>query len=170
MRTLSLLSTLICGGLLLAGAAGAQEVYRVVDENGNVTYTDQKPSDDAQPMQLPELNVLEGDLETGVDPLSEAERPALDFRIEQPASGTAITPEAGMLDVRMAIGIEVPPTARITLVLDGQPLAPVRTLDASIPAPEPGEHSLFARLETPSGRVLGTTDPVRFTTVSPTGD
>ena len=121
MRKLSLLSMLLCGGLLLADAAQAQDIYRVVDENGNVTYTDQKPSDDAQPMQLPELNVLEGDLETGVDPLAEAESPSLDFRIEQPAGGATITPEAGMLDVRMSIGIEIPPTARITLVLDGQP-------------------------------------------------
>ncbi|RFF30210.1 DUF4124 domain-containing protein [Wenzhouxiangella sediminis] len=148
----------------------AQEIYRVVDENGNVTYTDQKPSDDAEPMELPELNVLEGDLdETGENPLADAAPPSMNFRIEQPAEGAVFTPQGGNLEVAMGIAIEVPPTAQIVLVLDGTELAPVRSLDASIPAPEPGEHRLFARLETPSGRVLGTTDPVTFTTVAADG-
>lgn len=158
---------------LLAFPAGAQEIYRVVDEHGNVTYTDQKPDDDAQPIDLPELNVLDGDLEeAGEDPLAEAEaqRQPMNFRIEQPADGSAFTPEGETIEIVMGIDIDVPPTAQITLVLDGEALAPVRSLDASIPAPPPGEHRLFARLETPSGRVLGTTNPVTFTTVAPTGD
>jgi len=156
---------------LLTFPAGAQEIYRVVDEHGNVTYTDRKPDDDAQPMELPELNVLDGDLEeTGEDPLAEAQRQPMNFRIEQPADGSAFTPEGETIEINMGIDIDVPPTAQITLVLDGEALAPVRTLEASIPAPPPGEHRLLARLETPSGRVLGTTDPVTFTTVAPPGD
>lgn len=155
---------------LLALPADAQEIYRVVDENGNVTYTDQKPDDEAQPIDLPELNVLDGELEeTGEDPLAEPQRQSMNFRIQTPADGSALTPEGGSIEVVMDIDIEVPPTARITLVLDGEALSPVRSLDASIPTPPPGEHRLFARLETPSGRVLGTTDPVTFTTVAPDG-
>jgi hypothetical protein len=169
MHKLPIIITLLT--LCLAMPAGAQEVYRVVDENGNVTYTDQKPSDDAEPMKLPELNVLEGELdESGSDPLAEAGQPSMNFRIEQPADGAAFTPEGGEIGVVMGIDIDVPPTARIVLVLDGRNLAPVRSLEASIPAPEAGDHRLFARLETPSGRVLGTTDPVTFTTVAPAED
>jgi hypothetical protein len=156
--------------LALALPAAAQEIYRVVDENGNVTYTDQKPSDDAEPMELPELNVLEGELgESAENPLADTGSRSRDFRIEQPADGAVFTPQGDSLEIAMGIAIEVPPTARIVLVLDGRELAPVRSLDASIPAPEPGEHRLFARLETPSGRVLGTTDPVTFTTVAADG-
>lgn len=158
---------------LLAFTADAQEIYRVVDENGNVTYTDQKPDDDAEPMDLPELNVLEGEPdEIGEDPLSgaEAQRQRMNFRIEAPSDGSSIEAGNGSIEVVMDIDIEVPPTALITLVLDGEELAAVRSLDATIPAPPPGEHRLFARLETPSGRVLGTTDPVTFTTVAPAGD
>ncbi len=163
-------ATLLLLTLALALPAAAQEIYRVVDENGNVTYTDQKPSDDAEPMKLPELNVLEGDLsESAENPLADTEARSMDFRIEQPADGAVFTPQGGNLEIAMGIAIEVPPTAQIVLVLDGTELAPVRSLDASIPAPEPGEHRLFARLETPSGRVLGTTDPVTFTTVAADG-
>lgn len=153
--------------LALAVPAAAQEIYRVVDEQGNVTYTDKKPDDNAEPMELPELNVLEGEPdETGENPLARAGQQPMNFRIEQPADGAVLTPTSGSLEIVMGIAIEVPPTARIMLVLDGEELAAVRSLDASIPAPAPGEHRLFARLETPSGRVLGTTDPVSFTTVA----
>lgn len=154
--------------LLLAAPAPAQEIYRVVDENGNVTYTDQKPDDNAEPVDLPELNVLEGALEeqAGEDPLAEAGRQPMNFRIEQPADGSTRTVEGDMIQIVMGIDIEVPPTARITLVLDGEGLTPVRSLQTSIPAPAPGEHRLYARLETPSGRALGTTEPVTFTTVA----
>src|SRR5699024_2092171 len=165
MKAISIVLTAL---LLAGGPLAAQEIYRVVDEHGNVTYTDRKPDDDAEPMDLPELNVLEGDLETQpTDPLAAA-RPAMNFRIEQPADGAALTLAADDgLEVVLGIDIEVPPTARITLVLDGEPPAPLRSLQASIDAPPPGGHRLFARLETPSGRVLATTDPVAFTMVAP---
>ncbi|WP_376695809.1 DUF4124 domain-containing protein [Wenzhouxiangella sp. EGI_FJ10305] len=161
----------------LAVSVNAQDVYRVVDENGNVTYTDQKPDDNAEPMELPELNVLEGDEDTlpgiateGENAQGQGEAQPMNFRIEQPADNTEITPGSEQISIVMGIDIEVPPTAQITLVLDGRELTPVRTLQTDIPAPSPGEHRLFARLETPSGRVLGTTDPVTFTTVAPDGD
>ena len=154
--------------ILVAGPIGAQEIYRVVDENGNVTYTDQKPDDNAEPVDLPELNVLEGELgeQAGENPLAQAERQPMNFRVEKPADGSTLNVEGGMFEVVMGIDIEVPPTARITLVLDGEELMPVRSLQTSIPAPAAGEHRLFARLETPSGRALGTTEPVTFTTVA----
>lgn len=151
----------------------AQEIYRVVDEHGNVIYTDQKPDDEAEPLQLPELNVLEGDAEDL--PLPDAGEPAaerqpMNFRIEQPADGDTVTLTRSSLQVVMAIDIEIPPSAEIVLVLDGEPLEPVHSLQAGVDIPSPGEHRLFARLQTPSGRVLGTTDPVTFTTVTLTGD
>lgn len=168
--------------VMIAVSASAQEIYRVVDENGNVTYTDQKPDDNAEPMTLPELNVLEGEpSKVGEGPLAEAaegrteqdqsaDGQSMNFRIEQPANGAEITPEGSSIELIMGIAIDVPPTAQIVPVLDGRDLTPVRTLETSIPAPEAGEHRLFARLETPSGRVLGITDPVTFTTVAPAGD
>lgn len=170
-------SSIILAALLalLVLPAGAQEIYRVVDENGNVTYTDQKPDGDVDPVDLPELNVLEGDAESLPGAESEAaptqgEAQPMNFRIERPADGATLTPEGDSIDITMGIDIDVPPTARITLVLDGEELAPVRSLETSIPTPAPGEHRLFARLETPSGRALGTTDPVTFTTVAAGGD
>ena len=36
-------------------------IYKIVDEDGNVTFTDQVPSDGTAPMALPELSVIKSD-------------------------------------------------------------------------------------------------------------
>ena len=51
-RTLILLT--ICS-LLFPGVAAQAEVYKTVDKDGNVVFTDKKPSADAEPMKLKEL-------------------------------------------------------------------------------------------------------------------
>ena len=47
--------------LFLAATAWSGEIYKVVDKDGNVTFTDQSPGDGSQPMNLPELSVIETD-------------------------------------------------------------------------------------------------------------
>ncbi len=37
----------------------AAEIYKTVDENGNLVYTDRAPSPDAEPITLRELSVVE---------------------------------------------------------------------------------------------------------------
>lgn len=83
--------------LALTPLTGQAQVYRVVDEEGNVTYTDQPPGDGSGPMVLPELSIIEtetppestGDSplnenEPGVKTLSELRNMYRDFRIIQP--------------------------------------------------------------------------------------
>ena len=50
--TVMLLLALVCGHV------GAQ-VYKTVDEDGNVVYTDRAPRDDSEPMRLPPLSIVE---------------------------------------------------------------------------------------------------------------
>lgn len=157
---------------LAISPAGAQEIYEVVDEDGNVTYTDQKPDDDAEPIDLPELNVLEPDEDAapveeakiaGEAELVQAEnRGNLDFSITRPEQNAEIPHPAGGLIVEMDIGIDIPPTAQIVLFLNGQAQEPVRSLQTSLPPPSPGEYQMRAELQTPSGRVLANTDAVSF--------
>ncbi len=47
--------------ILLFSVSAQAEVYKLVDDKGNVTYTDQVPADGSPPMQLPELSVIETD-------------------------------------------------------------------------------------------------------------
>ncbi len=57
--------------LLSVSTAWAAEIWKVVDEDGNVTYTDQPPKDGAAPMDLPELSVIKTDIQEQVKPVDE---------------------------------------------------------------------------------------------------
>ena len=65
------------------------QVYKVVDEDGNVTYTDQAPGDGSQPIELRPISVIEAP--TYVKP----EKPA-EEDVENP--GRNQTPETGWND------------------------------------------------------------------------
>lgn len=159
--------------LLLAvvvAPVAAQEIYRVVDEEGNVTYTDQKPDDDTEPLDLPELNVMEEDeaIESAIDEdQSSKEESSLDFRIRSPEEGETVTAGQDGLEVSLHIGINIPEAATIVVYLNGQPQDPIRSLDMTVPGPIPeGMNQLRAELQTPEGRVLASTPMVNFTVAS----
>lgn len=152
---------------LFAMPLAAQEIYRVVDEHGNVTYTDQKPEDGGEPVDLPELNVLGDDEEE--PPLPEAEADVaidaeaagpLGFEIVSPADGEMV--EGGSVQVEIDSNVAIPPTAQIVLFLNGQPQEPIRTLDVTLDDIPPGPYQLRAELQTPEGRQLAETGSVRF--------
>ena len=47
---------------MFAGCYGSPvgaQVYKVVDEDGNVTFTDQAPADGSKPVELPPISVIE---------------------------------------------------------------------------------------------------------------
>ncbi len=156
---------------LLAMPLAAQEIYRVVDAQGNVTYTDQKPDEEANPLELPELNVL-GDEDA---PLPEAETESagepsapLGFRIVSPVDGDVL--EHGSVQVEMDSNVAIPPTAQIVLFLNGQPQEAIRTLDITLDQVPPGPYQLRAELQTPGGRRLAETDSIRFQVNDPVED
>jgi len=166
-------STLLLIVLALAiTPLAAQEIYRVVDEHGNVTYTDQKPDEEADPLELPELNVLGDDDEA---PLPETDTEAqqepsgpLGFEIVSPADGDVV--EAGSVHVEMDSNVAIPPTARIVLFLNGQPQEPIRTMDITLDQVPPGPYQLRAELQTPEGRQLAETDTIRIEVSTPEDD
>ena len=156
---------------IIAAPLAAQEIYRVVDEHGNVTYTDQKPDDDADPVNLPEINVLgEDDDPLPVDePETEVAEP-LRFTITSPTEGEVFSEAAGDVRVKMEINLEVPPTTQIVIFLNGQPQEPVRSLDVTLEQLPPGDYHMRAELQTPGGRKMATTETVHFEVVASQGE
>ncbi len=149
---------------LVVAPLGAQEIYKVVDADGNVTYTDEKPTDNATPMDLPEISVVGEDVEE--PPLAVAEtdleREALGFRITSPEHGQDVLAMDNTLTVNMASNITLPEAARIVVFINEEAQPPVSSLQATFEDLDTGEHTLRAELQTATGRVLGSTDPVSF--------
>jgi hypothetical protein len=156
-------------------SAAEGEIYRVVDKDGNVTFTDQKPSDSAQPMDLPPLSVVESAMDTqepSAEQSVEEQEPREptrrelrrqygDFRITQPAQeetfwGTANT-------VVVAWGASEPPLPDMSarLYVDGTPRDVPAFGNLSLTL-DRGEHTVYAELLDARDRPIVTTERVTF--------
>jgi len=151
------------------------EIYKVVDKDGNVTYTDQRPNSDAQPMDLPPLSVIQTDIqtpavpaegalaaETAATPLTVAElrKQFSDFRITRPAPEETFWGTENTVVVTWESKQPIPPEFRVVVFVDGesQPAtggAVNLTLDR-------GEHKVFAELRDDRNRRIVSTQPVTF--------
>ena len=162
--------------LLLPLALYAQgDIYKVVDKDGNVTYTDQRPNADAQPMDLPPLSVIQTDIQTpevpALDPLA-AEDPAAsptpgdlrrqfsDFRITRPAPEETFWGTENSVIVTWESSQPIPPELKVVVFVDGESRqasggAMSLTLDR-------GEHKVYAELRDARNRRIVSTEPVTF--------
>lgn len=169
------IGVLLVAFCLPAAVLAAGEIYKVVDKDGNVTYTDKKPSADAQPVQLPELSVIDTDIPVPEKSAAEAADQAKsaeptprelrklyrDFRITQPQQEETFWGTANKVVVSWGSKIAIMPGMSVTLYVDGEPQqAPAEggvtlTLDR-------GEHKVYAELRDPRGRRVVTTETVTF--------
>jgi hypothetical protein len=160
----SILRLALAGLWLISVSAVGQPIYRVVDKDGNVTYTDQKPSDDASPIDLPEINVISEsapEVEQWIEPESlPSDIEPFRMTMAEPADGSVIANTEGQIDVRLDSNLDIPPAAQLVIYLNDQPQLPVRTLELTLTGLEPGQYRLHAELQTPSGRKLAETEAI----------
>jgi hypothetical protein len=169
-----LLVTLVC--LLVMPVSGpAGEIYKVVDKDGNVTYTDQKPAEGAEPVELPPLSVVSTDIDTtqlqtaeetpgqeGAPPtIRELRRQFRDFAITQPGQEETFWGTANTVTVSWASSEPIPEDMTVTLYVDGQARDVSGTGSASLRL-DRGEHRVYAELRDSRKRRVATTENVVF--------
>lgn len=162
--------------LLLPAAALAEgEIFRVVDENGNVIFTDQRPSADAQPMQLPELSVIKTDPppvapnpsagESGTEDQAmtprEMRRQFRDFRIMQPQPEETFWGTENQVTVSWGSDNEIPPEMSARLFVNGQPQDAPASGSTTLTL-ERGEHQVYVELLDARKRRIVATETVTF--------
>jgi len=163
---------------ILAGPLAAQsggEIYKVVDENGNVTYTDQRPNSEAEAMDLPPLSVIESDIvvpppadqagqtaeEAKAPTTRDLRRQLSDFRITQPAPEETFWGTANTVVVAWGSSQPVPAELSARLYVDGKPQdvpgsgSVTLTLDR-------GEHQVYVELVDARKRRIIATETVTF--------
>lgn len=163
MRLLSLFAVFVLATLVVPQPAWA-EIYKTVDENGNVIYTDQKPAPNAKPIDLPELNVAEPHraLPKPPDPIDvETGRPE-GFQIVSPQPEENVWGTGGSVNVEMSLDGELKPGMTVTVFLDGQAHDAGHALSITLEEVERGEHRLKAELRGRGGRVLARSQEVLF--------
>jgi hypothetical protein len=163
--------------LLLSNIAAAQ-VYKLVDKDGNVTYTDQPPPDGSKPMKLPELSVIESDYQPETTPAADAaadgdatptaeptprelRKMYRDFRITRPAQEETFWGTANTVVVSWGSATALLPDMSVRLFVDGTPHGDSQdgmmamTLDR-------GEHKVYAEMRDGRGRRVVVTETITF--------
>ena len=159
-------------GIFLAAPAAMAEIYKIVNPDGTVTYTDQRPSAGAEAVELPPLSVVETDIDTSiVTDRAEAgpEEPTLrdlrrqfgDFRITQPQDEETFWGTANAVTISWGASRAIPDSMSVVLYVDGQQQA-APTGGGVTMTLERGEHQAYAELRDASGRVVKKTETVTF--------
>lgn len=161
--------------LLLPLAAFAEgEIYKVVDKEGNVIYTDQRPSAAAEPMDLPELSVIKSDLpppapEAAAAAEEQAQAPTArelrkqyaDFRITQPQQEETFWGSENTVVVAWGSAQPIPPEMAVKLYVDGAAQDVVGNGSVSLTL-DRGEHTVYAELLDVRKRRIVSTETITF--------
>ncbi len=170
-----MISTLIALVFLLLPLAvfSQGEIYKIVDKDGNVTFTDQRPDAGAQPMDLPPLSVIETDVqvpETSAAAVDQEPKPPTskelrkqfrDFAITQPQQEQTFWGTANTVFVSWGSSQAPTPEMSVMLFVDGKGQKAPATGGVGLTL-ERGEHQVHAELRDERGRRIVTTKTVTF--------
>lgn len=151
------------------------EIYKIVDKDGNITYTDERPQGGAEPMDLPPLSVVETDIqvpppaEATAQAAEQAKEPTLrdlrrqyqDFRITQPQHEETFWGTANTVVVAWGTAQPVPPELQARLYVDGVAQSVPASGSISLTL-DRGEHQVYAELLDARGRQIVATERVVF--------
>jgi hypothetical protein len=165
--------------LLLAGATADARIYKTVDEDGNVVFTDVPPKDNQQSIELSQGNryapVTVPKAAPTVNDPADDEADAEDagssigyerLAIASPVNDEPVRENAGNLTVDLTIRppLNTDRGHHVEILMDGAPFAHGQSDGGTIELTniDRGTHSLQAHILDASGNILVTSQPVTF--------
>ena len=158
---------------IMAGTLAAQ-VYKTVDKDGNVTYTDQPPADGSKPIKLAPISVIEAptyekapeSARKGAEgeeiPLRDLRRLYRDFAIISPQSEESVWHPDGPIAVAWSAGNPLQTGMQVTVYLNGNKQATTTEQIIPVDGLDRGEHTVTAELKDAKNRRIATAEPVTF--------
>ncbi len=144
-------------------------IYKSVDENGNVVFSDSPPDKSAEKIELGPINTIPAlDLPANQD--DSAGQPTQDdasyqtFEITQPQPDQSIRDNAG----NIAVAVSVAPTIdsdtndQIVITMDGREVSRGTKTSIDLSNVSRGTHTLDAHIVNSSGKKLATANSVEF--------
>jgi hypothetical protein len=162
-------------GLLVFSAAPA-EIYKVVDKDGNVSYTDQPPADGSEPVKLRGLSVIApqkpatapvttttpGEEVDDVSKIRDLRRGYRDFSLVSPSYDQIFSGTGNVATVAWSTRYHLQPGMHVVLYIDGEAQPPITSTMINTPRLNRGEHEVYAELIDSRNRRIASTEPVKF--------
>lgn len=172
-RSTIALTALVLAFLLPLGSSTlAGEIYRHVDENGNVTYSDEPAGDDSEAMELeplPEVSLPDSPVrerrnsEQESDRGSDGQQGYESVEITQPEHDSAFWRGDGLIVVRFQSQPSLRPGHRFALELDGERSRQGRSTSFTLENMNRGTHEIVIHVVNANGETIGSSDVTRFT-------
>ena len=169
--------------LILLSAPGLAQVYKTVDENGNVTFTDRPPDAGAEPIKLRPISVIEapdygpsdagqetgaGMEDDGAMSLRGLRRNYADFSIVNPAQEETIWNPAAPVTMTWSTRNPLQDGMKVIVLLDGREYERTTERVISLGRLERGEHTVQAQIADANNRRIAVADAVTFFIRQPT--
>ena len=164
---------LIVVALVLTWSLAAHSgVYRWVDDEGNVVFSDTPPPQnsitrDIQQVNIPPVKTVPAlqapRISTNQRSNKTPRQPYKQFSITHPATDTAIRENTGNVKVQTLLNPSLQASDRVTLYMDGQVISEGRQTSFQLSNVDRGTHTLHAEVKDKTGKTLVSTEPVSFT-------
>ncbi len=157
------LATVVVLLLVCVTALAQHKIYKSVDENGNVIYSDQPPTPDAKPLELPEGNIIKT-VPAQPNPIEHAapSPQAPQIGVLSPADEETFWGTGNDLPVLLEVQPELRPGMQINLYIDGEQIATVGTLKTTLQQIDRGTHTFRAELVSADGELLASSESRTF--------
>lgn len=172
------LLTLVVFSLAVVASPLTAQVYKIVDKDGNVTFTDKPPEGGAEPMDLPPLSVIEApDYEKAARDKAEAEEAAggekevslrtlrnnfRDFAIISPLQEESVWRPDGPISIAWNSSNQLMEGMSVQIFLDGRQQADTTASMIPVNGLDRGEHTVTAKIVDARNRTIATAEPVTF--------
>lgn len=165
MRLVLMMLTILA--MLAAAGTALGEIYRTVDEHGNIVYTDIPPDDDAEVVKLQPLSVADPVPVTprpraAVEPAAQEQAVRYRISLVSPKSDETFWGTAGNLAVQVSTRPSLQPGHSVAVYLNGtqvdEMLSPVKTLSGI----DRGTHELSVAVINDAGDKVSNTASATF--------
>ena len=154
--------------VLAFGTALAQKVYKVIQPDGTVLFTDSpQPGDGAEEVDVGPINVTPA-LASPTDafddsPAAELEQGYTEVRITSPANESSVRDNAGNVTVDVKLTPSLRSGDKVELRLDGRSIGGGSKTAFTLTDMDRGTHSLQAVVKNPAGKVVARSESITFT-------
>ncbi len=147
-------------------------VYRWIDNEGNVVFSDTPPPKtstprDIQQVDIPPVKTVPAiqtpRASTNQRSTSTPRQPYTRFSITHPSTETAIRDNSGNVTVQTSLDPSLQTSDRVALYMDGIVISEGRQTSFQLSNVDRGTHTLHAEVKDTAGKTLISTQPISFT-------
>ena len=168
---------LVAFAVMLASDAVFAQVYKVVDKDGNVSYTDRPPPDGSAPIKLAPISIIEAptyeqpakadaqaaDGAEGKEvSLRDLRKQYKNFAIVAPQQEESVWHPESAMSVAWNAGYQLQEGMQVTIYIDGKQHSKGSQSIVAVADLDRGEHKIEAKLTDARNRTIATAEPVTF--------